>query len=102
MLSKKIEGLSDRTLAIYAKVIKEFGTFIEKPVNQISIHDIRKWLFKHSGLKISTIRYYISVIRSFFFYYLVNEELVAVDPTRRIKLAKLGEKIAKALNINEL
>lgn len=101
LMTKKMEGLSEKTLVNYRKTIQDFGAYIEKPVNQITSGDIRKWLSSRSELKMSTIRYYISVLRTFFDY-LIIEELIIVDPTRKIKLPKLEQRIPKALSIDEL
>lgn len=101
LLSKRMEGLSERTLTKYRKILYDFGAFIQKPVNQIVTGDIRNWLAGRQDIKISTTRYYISVIRSFYDY-LITEELVTVDPTRKIKLPKLEQRIPKALDIDEM
>jgi len=101
LLSKKMEGLSERTLRNYRKTLYDFGACIEKPVSRITAGDIRSWLAGRQDIKMSTTRYYISVIRSFYDY-LIAEELVTVDPTRKIKLPKLEQRIPKALNIDEL
>lgn len=101
LLAKKMEGLSERTLRNYRKTIQNFGAYTEKPVNKITPGDIRNWLSSCQELKISTIRYYISVLRTFFDY-LITEELVSFDPTRKIKLPKLEQRIPKALSVDEL
>jgi len=101
LLSKKMEGLSERTLIKYRKLLCDFGAFVQKPVGQIVASDIRNWLAGRQDIKMSTTRYYISVIRSFYDY-LITEELVTVDPTRKIKLPKLEQRIPKALDIDEM
>lgn len=101
LLSKRMEGLSERTLTKYRKLLYDFGAFVQKPVGQIAASDIRNWLAGRQDIKISTTRYYISVIRSFYDY-LITEELVTVDPTRKIKLPKLEQRIPKALDIDEM
>lgn len=100
LVSKKMEGLSEKTLENYRKIIHDFGVHLNKPVHQITSEDIRIWLSR-KRIKISTVRYCISVIRSFYDY-LLNEEIVNIDPTRKIKLPKLEQRIPKALSIDEL
>jgi len=101
LLSKKMEGLSEKTLTKYRNILCGFGAFIKKPVSQVTTGDIRNWLAGRQDIKMSTTRYYISVLKSFYDY-LITEELVTVDPTRKIKLPKLEQRIPKALNIDEL
>lgn len=101
LMSKKMEGLSDRTIKKYQKILNGIGSYLHKPVNQITTGDIRNWLSTHPNIKMSTIKYYISVLRSFFDY-LITEELISVDPTRKIKLPKLEQRIPKALSIDEM
>lgn len=101
ILSKKMEGLSAKTLKNYRRTIQSFGAYTKKPVNQITSDDIRKWLSSFDEIKMSTIRYNISVLRSFY-NFLVVEELVSLDPTRKIKTPKIKQHIPKPLTIEEL
>ncbi|MBO8128266.1 MAG: tyrosine-type recombinase/integrase [Peptococcaceae bacterium] len=101
LLAKRMEGMSERTVKNYRKTLRDFGSYVEKPVSEITTRDIRDWLSSCSQLKMSTIRYYISVLRSFYDY-LLTEELVTTDPTRKIKLPKLEQRMPKALSIDEL
>ncbi|WP_027365439.1 phage integrase N-terminal SAM-like domain-containing protein, partial [Desulfotruncus alcoholivorax] len=75
LMAKRMEGLSEKTLRNYRKTIQSFGAYTEKPVNKIATEDIRNWLSSYPELKISTIRYYVSVLRTFYDY-LLTEELV--------------------------
>ncbi|MTI82369.1 MAG: integrase [Firmicutes bacterium] len=101
ILSKKMEGLSPKTLKNYERTITDFGRHISKTINHVTTDDIRKWLANYSHLEMSTIRYHISVLRSFY-NFLVIEELVDVDPTRKIKIPKIKQQIPKPLSIEEL
>lgn len=101
LMSKRMEGLSKGTLKNYRKILNDIGGYLQKPVSEITTADIRNWLSTHINIKMSTFRYYISVLRSFFDY-LITEELLSVDPTRKIKLPKLEQRIPKALSIDEM
>ncbi len=101
LMAKKMEGLSERTLLGYRKTIGKFGGYINKPVNQITSDDIRQWLSGCSDCNMSTIRYYLSVIRSFYEFLLV-EEFVSIDPTRKIKTPKIKKQIPVALSVEEI
>ncbi|ABO49502.1 phage integrase family protein [Desulforamulus reducens MI-1] len=100
LLSKKMEGLSEKTIDKYRKTILDFAKYVNKPLKRITTADIRTWL-SNRDIKISTVRYRLAVLRSFY-NYLLAEEIVAVDPTRRIKSPKLEKRIPKALNNDEL
>lgn len=100
LLSKKMEGLSHKTISNYKKTIQCFTEYVNKPLNQITTADIRTWL-SIRNIKISTVRYRLAVLRSFY-NYLVAEEIVTVDPTRKMKSPKLEKRIPKALNNDEL
>lgn len=101
LIAKKTEGLSNETLRKYKNVLLDFGTGIQKQVATVTAIDIRRWLNTNSEIKLSTVRYYISVLRSFF-NYLNNEDIIFVDPTRKIKMPKLPQRIPKALSLDEL
>lgn len=101
LMAKKIEGLSDHTLKNYRKTLNDFGSHIQKPVSDITTLDIRNWLADHPNIKISTLRYYVSVLKSFFDH-LINEGTINIDPTRKIKNPKLPKRVPKALNLDEL
>jgi len=50
LATKKIEGLSDKTLSSYELRIRQFFTFFNKDINDITPNDIRVFLFKYQEL----------------------------------------------------
>lgn len=98
---KKLEGLSPATISGYYLELQRFGRFIDKQVVEIITNDIREYLGKHENLKNSTIARKLSVLKSFFDW-LTVEEIIARDPSRRIKPPKKERRLPKALGIEEL
>lgn len=101
LAAKKLEGLSQYTLDGYALDLKIFGNYVQKPVEAITTADIRVFLGQFGHLKMSSIAKKLSVLKSFFGW-LVEEEIIPRDPTRKIKPPKAEKRLPKALGIEEL
>lgn len=101
LAAKKLEGLSQYTLDGYALDLKIFGNYVQKPVEAITTADIRVFLGQFEHLKMSSIAKKLSVLKSFFSW-LVEEEIIPRDPTRKIKPPKAEKRLPKALGIEEL
>jgi integrase/recombinase XerD len=101
LAAKKLEGLSQLTIDGYALDLKIFGNYVQKPVEDITTQDIRTYLGRFDNLKMSSISKKLSVLKSFFGW-LVEEELIPRDPTRKIKPPRPPRQLPKALNIEEL
>lgn len=99
--SRKIEGLTEKTLAGYKIELNLFANYIDKAVVQITTTDIRKYLGENKALKVTTIDRKLSVIKTFFGW-LVREELLLRDPTLKIKSPKKPKRLPKSLSIEEL
>ncbi len=99
--AKKLEGLSPKTLYGYQIELRIFGKYIQKPIDKSTTNDIRNFLGQFPKLKLSSIARKLSVLKSFFGW-LTDEEILARDPSRRIKLPKKEHRLPKALNIEEL
>lgn len=99
--SRKIEGLTQKTLDGYKIELDLFAKFVQKPVVQINTSDIRKYLGHNNKLMISTIDRKLSVIKTFFGW-LVREELLLRDPSLKIKAPKKPKRLPKSLSIEEL
>lgn len=101
VMAKKLEGLSELTLEGYVLDLKLFFQHIRKKTDAVTSADIRAYLGKFDGLKMSTIGKKLSVLKSFFGW-LTAEELVTRDPAARLKTPKLEKLLPKALSIAEL
>lgn len=94
LVSKKIEGLSEKSLKCYAMEIKALLNFIQKPVDQIDTNDIRFYLAKQSQKAISkvTLDNKRRVLNSFFSWAL-NEDYIMQNPMRKVKKIKTDKLI---------
>jgi len=99
--SRKIEGLSSKTLAGYKIELRMFAYYVNKAAVKISTTDIRNFLAHNQSWKINTIDRKLSVIKTFFGW-LVREELLLRDPSAKIKAPKKPKRLPKALSIDEL
>lgn len=101
LAAKKLEGLSNLTLAGYEIELRIFAKHIQKPVEAITTADLRQFLGQFEHLKLSSISRKLSVLKSFFGW-LTEEEIIPRDPTRKIKPPKKEKHLPKALTIEEL
>ncbi|NNV04664.1 tyrosine-type recombinase/integrase, partial [Brevibacillus sp. MCWH] len=69
--------------------------------DEITAADIRVFLGRFSHLKLSSIAKKLSVLKSFFGW-LVSEEIIQRDPTKKLKPPKQEKRLPKALTIEEL
>jgi integrase/recombinase XerD len=100
-------GLSDRTLSAYTRDVEKLLEFLgarglEDPEN-ISHQDLRDFVFqlKDGGLAPSSIRRTLSSIRGYFAF-LLEEGVLAVDPSDRLESPKAGRKLPDVLSIEEV
>lgn len=105
LASRKVEGLSDKTLNTYQLRLTNFAQFIIKPIDMINVNDIRLYLVylqQERKLKQSSMNNAITILKSFF-RFLRDEEFISKDPTTKIKLAKINKKELRGhLDIEEL
>lgn len=100
--SKKIDGASPLTLYNYNLQLIKFGEYIHKPVNSITVVDIRIYLAMVSKeSKNTTVANKISILKSFFSW-LENEEMILKNPMRKIKNIKRNKRLRKSLTQDEL
>jgi integrase/recombinase XerD len=99
---KKLDGLSKLTLKNYQRDILKFSSVIKKPVNTITTMDIRMYLaFISKNIKDTTISTKTSTLKTFFGW-LLEEEFIIKDPTKKIKTPKVGKRLRNALTEEEL
>lgn len=101
LASKKIEGLSSKTLKGYKNELYCFSRFCPKSVVLVTTADIRSFLASFDEAMMSTIGQKLSVLKSFFGW-LVKEEILLRDPTGKVKLPKTPKRLPKGLSIEEL
>lgn len=102
IISKKLDGLSDKTLDNYKREILMFALQIYKPVSMINTFDIRKYLATiYNKVKIGTYATKVSTLKTFFSW-LVNQEIIEKDPMKAIKTPEIDKKVRKPLSAEEL
>lgn len=99
--AKKLEGLSNLTLAGYEIELRIFANYVQKPIEEITTNDLRYFLGRFDNLKMSSIARKMSVLKSFFGW-LTEEEILLRDPARKLKPPKKENHLPKALTIEEL
>ncbi|WP_024833850.1 site-specific tyrosine recombinase/integron integrase [Ruminiclostridium josui] len=101
--TKKLEGLSSKTLKSYSLHLTRFSKNVQKRIEDIDVMDIRRYLAQYSqtGIKKSTLNTEISILRSFF-NWLEAEDYILKSPMRKVKPAKKAKRVRKALSQEEM
>ena len=101
------KGLSKNTQLSYKNDLLKFINYLYQKnfanFNSLKRNDIRDYLFKlkSDGLKSSSIARQIVSIKKFF-EYLLNEGLIAEDPSALINSPKIWKTIPETLSVNEV
>jgi len=98
---KKLEGLAESTLKGYTHELRIFAKHVSKATSEITTADLRIYLSECDQLKTASLAKRLSVLKSMFGW-LSSEEIIAHDPTKRIRPLKKEQRVAKALTIEEL
>ncbi|WP_218668307.1 tyrosine-type recombinase/integrase [Sediminibacillus massiliensis] len=101
LAAKEVEGLSPLTLGGYELELRLFRQHINKATALITPTDIRGYLASNREWMQSTVGRKLSMLKSFFSW-LVEEEIILRDPTRKIKTPKTPKRMPKGLDISEL
>lgn len=100
--TKKLEGLSPKTLKNYQLELIRFHEIVKKPIRMITTNDIRGYLAIVSReLKASTQNTITCTIRSFF-KWLTEEEYIQRNPVNKIKQNKVPKRVRCGLSEKEL
>lgn len=99
--SKRLEGLSPKTLFNYELNLNIFAANVKKKTTNITSADIRVYLGGFEHLKMSTIGTKLSILKSFFSW-LTGEEIIQRDPTAKLKPPRTEKRLPKSLSIEEL
>lgn len=100
IVSKKIAGLSDKTLELYLMVLKDFFRTIQKKPENISVSDIRIYLYRYQQKhKISnrTLDSRRTIICGYF-NWMAAEEYICKNPAVNIEPIKYERKHKKAMS----
>lgn len=104
LVCKKIEGLSEQTLATYMRMLRIFFREIRKPAEQITTNEIRVYLFSYQqsrGCSNRSLDKYRSYLASFFSW-ATNEGYLQRNPMRTIPPIKYEKKPRQNLTQLEL
>lgn len=103
-VTRKIEGMSMKSLELYNLVLKDFFIKLNKEICKISTNDIRVYLYKNQqerNLSNSTLDTKRTIIHAFF-EWAANEGYIGSNPCRNIKPIKYERPKRKPLTGIEL
>lgn len=103
LATKKLDGLSMRTLESYSRHLNRFSYYMQKNVEDITTMDVRMHLanYAKTGVKNTTLGTETDILRGFF-RWLEDEEYIYKSPMRKIKPIKTEKRIRKALTTEEM
>ncbi len=102
LASKKLDGLSPKTLKNYQYNLMIFANYLRKPLATINAMDLRMYLAQRcKGLKPSSVNGQISILKSFFGW-LANEEYIPKNPTTKLKQTKEPKRVRHAMTEEEI
>ena len=100
--AKRLEGLSDLTLKNYFYLLRKLAAFSHKQVKDINLNDLRTFLFQEcEGLKETTMQVKVTYLQSFF-KWLVDEDIIDKDPSRKLPRIRVPQRLRNALTIEEV
>ena len=103
LASKKVDGLSIKTLKNYYLVLNKFTARLQKDPLTATTTDIRMYLAirESEGISRGTLSTLLSTLKSFYTW-LENEEYILKSPCRKLKSIKVNKYIRKPLSPDEL
>ncbi|MYL34275.1 tyrosine-type recombinase/integrase [Pontibacillus yanchengensis] len=95
--------LGERTLIAYRYNINDFFTWLNRPMQSTCVRDIRQYMgdLQKRGQKSTTICQKMASLRLFFFY-LMDEEVVTINPVLAVTLPQLEDKLPVSLSQGQL
>ena len=100
--AKKLEGLSDLTLQNYFYFLRRLSEHTHKQVRDITLNDLRMFLYVEcEGIKPSTANTKVAYLQSFF-KWMVDEEIIDKDPSRKLTQVRLPKRLRNSLTIEEI
>lgn len=103
-ITKKLQGLSDRSLKYYRNTLNQAFNRINKPFNLITSDDIKYFLasYQLGGTVNQTSVDNMRRTMNTFFQFLEDEEYILKNPCKKIKKVKQKKVIKKAFNYKEI
>lgn len=102
LATKKTEGVSNKTIKGYGRVLASFSRYMRKNVEDISTMDIRMYLANRGkqNLKNTTIANDTDILKGFF-NWLADEDYIRKSPMKQIKTIKVEKRLREALTKEE-
>lgn len=102
LATKKLDGLSEKTLKNYEYNLLIFASYLRKPLSTITAMDLRMYLaHRCKDMKPSSMNGQISILKTFFGW-LANEEYIPKDPSRKLKPTKEPKRLRHAMSEEEV
>ncbi|HDK7138915.1 TPA: tyrosine-type recombinase/integrase [Clostridium botulinum] len=102
LASKKLDGLSIKTLKNYEYNLLIFADHLRKPLAAINTMDLRMFLaVRCKNMKQTSMNGQISILKSFFGW-LVDEEYIPKNPAKKLKQTKEPKRLRRALSEEEV
>lgn len=102
MQSKKLEGLSEKTLKNYFYLLRKLVDFTYKKVNEITLTGLRAFILKEGeDLKQTSVNTKVMCIQSFF-KWLHEEEYINKGSSRKLPIVKTPKRLRHSLTLEEI
>ncbi|MBO0537926.1 integrase [Clostridium botulinum] len=102
LASKKLDGLSVKTLKNYEYNLLIFSNHLRKPLATVTTMDLRMFLAgRCKNMKQTSMNGQISILKSFFSW-LADEEYIPKNPAKKLKQTKEPKRLRRALSQEEL
>ncbi|NEZ85878.1 integrase [Clostridium botulinum] len=102
LATKKLDGLSKKTLKNYEYNLLIFANHLRKPLATINTMDLRMFLaVRCKDMKQSSVNGQISILKSFFGW-LADEEYIPKNPAKKLKQTKEPKRLRHAMTEEEV
>ncbi len=102
LASKKLDGLSKKTLKNYEYNLAIFADYLRKPLGTITTMDLRMFLaVRCKNMKATSVNGQISILKSFFGW-LADEEYIPKNPAKKLKQTKEPKRLRHAMTEEEV
>lgn len=104
LASKRLAGCAESTIAQYERAIRMMIVSVGKPIKDITANDLRYYMVSYqmsrnvSPSYMDTLRLYFSS----FFTWLQDEEIIQVNPARRLEKVKVPSRIKHPYTADEM
>ena len=104
LATRKLDGLSDKTLQEYRIKLNNFASWVPLNIDKVTTMDLRKFLAQYGQerkLKNSSLNAFQTVIKTFFAW-LEDEEYIPKSPAKKLQPIKHEKRTRKSLTAEQL